>query len=124
LKKNRVKIYLDSLPQIINKNQLVIENTKTNKRTTIPFDYIIVQYGQSINMSGLNIFNNLKITKQKRVSVNASQMTNIDNIYAIGNICVYDGKPSSIVCAHGEAAVAVRHILNKLRPYDKKIKNH
>jgi thioredoxin reductase (NADPH) len=124
LKKNGVKIYLDSLPQTINNKQLVIENTKTHKRTTIPFDYLIVQYGQSIDMSGLSVFNNLKLTEQKRIPVNASQLTNIANVYAIGNICIYDGKPSSIICAHGEAAVAVRHILNKLRPYDKKIKNH
>jgi thioredoxin reductase (NADPH) len=124
LKKNGVKIYLDSLPQAINKKQLVIENTKTHKRTIIPFDYLIVQYGQSIDMSGLSVFNNLKLTEQKRIPVNVSQLTNIDNVYAIGNICIYDGKPSSIICAHGEAAVAIRHILNKLRPYDKKIKSH
>ncbi|MDR3330161.1 MAG: NAD(P)/FAD-dependent oxidoreductase [Mycoplasmataceae bacterium] len=121
LKKNAVKIYLDSLPQEIKKNQLVITNNTTNKNTILSFDYLIVQYGQSIDTSGLNIFNQLKLNEQKRIPVNASQMTNIDGIYAVGNICIYDGKPSSIICAHGEAAVAIRHILNTLRPYDKKI---
>jgi thioredoxin reductase len=51
-------------------------------------------------------------------------MTNLKNIYAIGNICIYDGKPSSIVCAHGEASVAVRHILNRVRSYADKIVKH
>jgi thioredoxin reductase (NADPH) len=47
-------------------------------------------------------------------------MTNLPGVYAIGNICVYEGKPSSIICAHGEASVAVRHILDTIKPYAKK----
>jgi thioredoxin reductase (NADPH) len=119
LKANKVKTLLDYEIVKIHQHKLVCHKNNQTKLVTIPFDYVIVQYGQTVDTSGLKIFKNLNITNANRIPVDIAQMTNLNNIYAIGNICIYDGKPSSIICAHGEAAVAVRHILNKVRPYDK-----
>lgn len=120
LKKNRVNIYLDySIQEIQNKKIIIIHN-KTKKMFGIPFEILLVQYGQKINHDLLKLFGGLKTNQQNRIPVSINQMTNLNNIYAIGNICIYDDKPSNIICAHGEAAVAVRSILNDIKKYDKK----
>jgi thioredoxin reductase (NADPH) len=119
LKTNRVNILLNYEILEIDKHELLCRKNNETNVSRIPFDCVIVQYGQSINTTGLKNFNGLKVNEANRVPVDISQMTNLKDIYAIGNICIYEGKPSSIICAHGEAAVAVRHILNKIRQYDK-----
>ncbi|MDR2823103.1 MAG: NAD(P)/FAD-dependent oxidoreductase [Mycoplasmataceae bacterium] len=120
LSKHKVKVYLNYSIENINKTHLVVKSNVNSKLQKVLFDEIIVQYGQSIDTNSLKIFNGININKAGRISVGINQMTNLPSIYAIGNICTYEGKPSSIVCAHGEAAVAVRHILDTIKPYAKK----
>jgi thioredoxin reductase (NADPH) len=121
LKENNVNVLLDYEVREIKNQQLVCRKNNTHDEIGLSFDYLIVQYGQTISVDGLKIFKDLKTTEANRVPVNIAQETNIPNIYAIGNICIYQGKPSSIICAHGEAAVAIRDILNRIRQYDKPI---
>ncbi|MDR0674929.1 MAG: NAD(P)/FAD-dependent oxidoreductase [Mycoplasmataceae bacterium] len=121
LANNRVKILLNYEILKIQNNCLFCKNNSSKKTLELPFDFVIVQYGQTINTDGLKVFKGLKTTETNRIPVDISQVTNLSNIYAIGNICTYEGKPSSIICAHGEAAVAVRHILNHIKQYDKSI---
>lgn len=120
LKTNKVKVYLDQKINSVQKNKLILVNNKTQKETMLLFDLLLVQYGQKFDHSLLTNFKNIKINDQKRIYVDINQMTNINNIYAIGNVCIYKDKPSSIICAHGEAAVAVRSILNDIKKYDHK----
>jgi thioredoxin reductase (NADPH) len=103
----------------IEKNKITITHNKTQKNKNINFQILLVQYGQKVNHDLLKLFNNLKTNEQNRIHVDINQMTSIQNIYAIGNVCIYKDKPSSIICAHGEAAVAIRSILNDVKNYDK-----
>jgi thioredoxin reductase (NADPH) len=120
LKKNKVNIYLDYQVVSVKNKKITIVNNQTKKTIIVPFDVLLVQYGQKIDHSLLKLFKGLKINEQNRIPVGINQMTNLKNIYAIGNICIYEDKPSSIICAHGEAAVAIRSVLNDIKKYDKK----
>jgi thioredoxin reductase (NADPH) len=120
LKKNKVNIYLNYQVDRIQKNKIRIINNENKKNIVLPFDILLVQYGQNVDHSLLKLFNGLKINEQNRIPVSVNQLTNLKNIYAIGNVCVYEDKPSSIICAHGEAAVAVRSVLNNIKKYDQK----
>lgn len=117
LKKNKVNIYLNYQIANVQNKKITIVNNLTKKTTIIPFDVSLVQYGQKIDHSLLKLFKGLKINEQNRIPVGINQMTNLKNVYAIGNICIYEDKPSSIICAHGEASVAVRSILNNIKKY-------
>lgn len=56
----------------------------------------------------------IKTNKDFRIQVKQNQLTCINHVYAIGNICFYLDKPSSMSTACGEATVAVRSIKNSL----------
>jgi thioredoxin reductase (NADPH) len=120
LKTNKVTIALNYAPKNIKNNILTIVSNKDNSEKTIHFDKLIVQYGQSLKQDITNLFPNIKTINGNRIEVSINQETNIRNVFAIGDICFYPDKPSSLICAHGEAAVAIRSIINDLRQYDKK----
>ncbi|MDE6477064.1 MAG: FAD-dependent oxidoreductase [Mycoplasmoidaceae bacterium] len=54
----------------------------------------------------------IELNNDNRIIVKQNQLTNLKHIYAIGNVCYYIDKPSSMVTACGEASVAIRSILN------------
>jgi thioredoxin reductase (NADPH) len=118
LSKNKIQVYLDYQIKDIKTNKISIVNNTTHSSISLSFDTLLVQYGQKVDHSLFTNFKNLHINEQKRIHVGIEQMTNINNVYAIGNVCIYKDKPSSIICAHGEAAVAIRSIINKLKKYD------
>ena len=45
-------------------------------------------------------------------------MTNVPNIYAVGNCCFYESRPNMIITGHGEASIAVNDILQKIKNYE------
>jgi thioredoxin reductase (NADPH) len=74
---------------------LEIEDIKTKSRLTIPFDYILVQYGYKFSNSK-SLFKKIK-TKNERILVDKkTQKTNIENIFACGDCCTYKGKEFTI----------------------------
>jgi thioredoxin reductase len=111
---------LEHIPVSISGKKLTVESNVTHKQQVIPFDKIVVQYGQTVKQDIFNTFSDLKLVNTNKIEVACNQLTNLKNIYAIGDVCFYKDKPSSLICAHGEAAVAVRSIINDLRQYDKK----
>jgi thioredoxin reductase (NADPH) len=113
-------VLLNYLPKKIKNHALTIIANKNSKEKVIPFDKLIVQYGQSLKQDINRLFPNIKLVNNTRIDVAINQQTNIKNVFAIGDVCIYHDKPSSLICAHGEAAVAVRSIINDMRQYDKK----
>jgi thioredoxin reductase (NADPH) len=120
LKTNKVNVILNYIPKNIKKNILTIQSNVNNTNKTIYFDKLIVQYGQSIKQDITNLFPNIKTVNGNRIEVSINQKTNVRNIFAVGDICFYPDKLNSLICAHGEAVVAIRSIINSLRQYDKK----
>ncbi|MBU9712398.1 NAD(P)/FAD-dependent oxidoreductase [Evansella tamaricis] len=74
---------------------------------TIDIDTLIVNFGFISNLGPIKEWG-LEIEKNSIV-VNSRMETNVEGIYAAGDICTYDGKAKLIACGFGEAPIAVNH---------------
>ena len=64
------------------------------------------------------IIENTSITTDKSgyIETNNNYETSIKNIFAIGDICTYDGKASLIINGFGEGPVAINSAYKKIFP--------
>lgn len=86
--------------------QMVLEKVKGDKET-IDVDAVIVNFGFVSSLGPIKEWG-LEIEKNSIV-VNSKMETNIEGIYAAGDICTYDGKVKLIACGFGEAPTAVNN---------------
>lgn len=102
--------------------QLICENNQINKlvisskeeEKTIEVDEVIVNYGFIAKLGNIEKWG-LDIEKNK-IKVDSMQKTNIEGIFAIGDICTYPGKADLIATGFGEAPVAVNSAFLKIFP--------
>ncbi|MDQ0162995.1 thioredoxin reductase [Bacillus alveayuensis] len=96
------------LKDLIGENQIekvVLEEVKTKEEKIIQVDEVIVNYGFISSLGpikewGLNI-------EKNSIVVNSRMETNIKGVYAVGDICTYEGKVKLIATGFGEAPIAV-----------------
>ncbi|WP_026073553.1 NAD(P)/FAD-dependent oxidoreductase [Robertmurraya massiliosenegalensis] len=98
--------------------QVVLQNVTTEEKETLDVDAVIVNYGfvsalGPIKEWGLNI-------ERNSIIVNSKMETNISGIYAVGDICTYDGKVKLIASGFGEAPVAINAAKHFVDPTAKK----
>ncbi|MGG0474930.1 NAD(P)/FAD-dependent oxidoreductase [Priestia aryabhattai] len=98
-------------------NQILLEHTKTKEKEVVDVDDLIVNYGfvsslGSIKEWGLNI-------EKNAIVVNSKQETNIEGIYAAGDICTYEGKVKLIATGFGEGPTAVNNAKAYIDPQAK-----
>ena len=86
---------------------VVIRNTKTNERTEIPVDAVIVNFGFVSSLGPIADWG-LEIDKGSIV-VDTRMQTNIPGIFAAGDITTYPGKLKLIAVGFGEAPTAVNN---------------
>lgn len=84
---------------------VVIKNVNDESLETIEVDAVIVNYGFVSSLGPIKEWG-LEIDKNS-IIVNSRMETNIEGIYAAGDICTYDGKIKLIACGFGEAPIAV-----------------
>lgn len=84
---------------------VVLEKVKEGTQETHEVDDVIVNYGFISTLGPINDWG-LEIEKNSIV-VNSKMETNIEGIYAAGDICTYDGKVRLIASGFGEAPTAV-----------------
>ncbi|MBB4824210.1 thioredoxin reductase (NADPH) [Sporosarcina luteola] len=85
----------------------VILTQKDGTEESITIDHVIVNYG---NISSLGPIKEWGLEMDRNsVLVNSRMETNIEGIYAAGDITNYDGKVKLIAVGLGEAPVAVNH---------------
>ena len=103
--KRKIKIF---------KEKMVEKVTKTNKSIKLDFgsnsittDLVLVAVGVTGNVGSIAL-DKVKVSKEKGfIKTNGFMQTNIDNIYAIGDVC---GPPLLAHVASAEAIIAVEHI--------------
>lgn len=83
LKKKKIELYLDSKVEMIEEGMKVIFNNRGIKEE-IDCDTVLVAAGRTANINGIEALN-LNIDK-KGIKVDNQMKTNIDNIYAIGDV--------------------------------------
>ncbi len=111
LKKSKVDILTPFVPsEVIGDTaitQLVLEEVKGDRKEIVEIDDLIVNYGF---VSSLGPIKNWGLTIEKNsIVVNSKMETNIEGIYAAGDICTYDGKVKLIASGFGEAPTAVNN---------------
>lgn len=97
-----------------NINQVKIQVVKQEETEIIDVDDVIVNYGFVSSLGpikewGLNI-------EKNSIVVNSKMETNIDGVYACGDICTYDGKVKLIATGFGEAPIAVSNAKKYIDP--------
>ncbi|RAS78650.1 NAD(P)/FAD-dependent oxidoreductase [Priestia endophytica] len=85
--------------------QVLLEEVKGERKEIIDVDEVIVNYGF---LSSLGPIKNWGLALEKNsIVVNSKMETNIEGIYAAGDICTYTGKVKLIASGFGEAPTAV-----------------
>ncbi|AZN76080.1 ferredoxin-NADP reductase [Lactobacillus acidophilus] len=107
--------YLPKKIELIN-NQLDISLKKTGveQLRNVQLDQIVVAYGFRANNRfakkwGINL-------EQSNIPVDPTMKTNIDGIYAAGDVVTYPGRVPLIALGFGEAQIAITSIMRNLFP--------
>ncbi len=118
-KEGKIKLILNSALNSVSGNghleTVAIQNIKTNEITSIKTDYLIPLFGLSPKLGpmenwGLNI-------DKSAIEVNTDDYsTNIEGVYAIGDINTYKNKLKLILCGFHEAALMSHSAYKYINP--------
>ncbi|MBP7807841.1 MAG: NAD(P)/FAD-dependent oxidoreductase [Bacteroidia bacterium] len=118
-KEGKIKLLLNSNLSSVSGNghleNVVILNTKTNETSTIETDYLIPLFGLSPKLGpienwGLNIDKNA-------IEVNTDDYsTNVEGVWAIGDINTYKNKLKLILCGFHEASLMSHSVYKYINP--------
>lgn len=112
LNENDIKQYLNYSLEKMEEDIVILNHNETNEKIILNYDEIICMYGIEPNRS--DHFNHeIFEMKANKFITNRSQETNIKNIYAIGQACIYDNRPNLIIVAQAEATIAIKAIMAK-----------
>lgn len=97
--------------------QVVLQEVNSKQQIVIDVDAVIVNYGFVSSLGpikdwGLNI-------EKNSIVVNSKMETNIEGVYAVGDINSYEGKVKLIATGFGEAPVAVSNAKVYIDPTSK-----
>jgi len=99
-----------------------IVQTRTGEERKLPVDAIIFNIGFLTNLGPISDWG-LELDKNA-IKVDTRMRTNIEGIYAAGDIVTYDGKLKLISTGCGEVAVAVNNAKNYINPKAKVSPGH
>lgn len=102
--------------------QVLIKEVKGENTFLLDVDDLIVNFGFVTSLGPLQTWG-LDIQK-KAVRVNSQMETNIPGIFAVGDICTYEGKPKLIATGFGEAPIAVNHAKTFVDPKARRQAGH
>ena len=92
LKKQGIKFHMQNKVEKIEKNNsgvIVITSDKDGKKNNFDCEVVLISVGRKPNTEGLNLESvGVKLDERKRIITNKNFQTNLDNIYAIGDVIV------------------------------------
>ncbi|WP_203363141.1 NAD(P)/FAD-dependent oxidoreductase [Bacillus sp. REN10] len=93
---------------------LELTRVETDRKEILPVDDVIVNFGF---VSSLGPMKEWRLAIEKNsIIVNSKMETNIEGVYAAGDVCTYDGKVKLIATGFGEAPTAVNNAKAYLDP--------
>ncbi|MFD2924845.1 NAD(P)/FAD-dependent oxidoreductase [Halobacillus naozhouensis] len=95
-------------------NKVIIEHVKDKTSEEVEIDAILVNYGFASSLGPIQEWE-LDI-KKNSIVVDSKMETNIEGIYAVGDIATYEGKVKLIATGFGEAPVAVSNAKKYIDP--------
>ncbi|MBS1704438.1 MAG: NAD(P)/FAD-dependent oxidoreductase [Armatimonadetes bacterium] len=103
-------------------SEIIIENSQTKESAALECDSVIVNIGYKSSLGPLKDWG-LEIEKNQ-IRVDHQFRTNLPRIYAVGDVCSFDGKIKLIATGVGEAATAVCMAKMELDPSAKLFPGH
>ncbi len=90
LKKQGIKFHMQNKVEDIKKNvsgAIVTTSDKDGKKNNFDCDVVLISVGRKPNTEGLNLESiGIELDERKRIKTNKNFRTNLDNIYAIGDV--------------------------------------
>ena len=118
-KEGKIEMILNSQVSGIsqNKNQIVLGvESKNNEKFNITCEHWLPLFGLTPKLGPMGDWG-LEIQKNAiKVDNSTDYSTNIDGIYAIGDVNTYQGKLKLILCGFHEAAIMVQSAFKKIYP--------
>ncbi|GIN21544.1 NAD(P)/FAD-dependent oxidoreductase [Siminovitchia fordii] len=109
LQQSKVDILTPYVPVELNGDErvenVVVQEAKGEEKLKLEVDDVLVNYGFISSLGPIKDWG-LEIEKNS-ILVNSKMETNIEGIYAVGDICTYEGKVKLIATGFGEAPIAV-----------------
>ena len=94
--------------------QVIVKEVRGDRTETIDVDAVICNYGFISKLGPIKDWG-LEIDKNSIV-VNSKMETNIEGIYAAGDICTYPGKVNLIATGFGEGPTAINNAIAHTEP--------
>lgn len=95
-------------------SSVVLQESRKDNTQEIEVDDFLINYGFSSSIGGLKKWG--YEVKGNSIVVNTKMETSISGIYAVGDICTYDGKVKLIATGFGEAPTAVNNAMAYINP--------
>lgn len=119
LTKSSVEIITPFVPVGINGDgerlsSVILQEARKENRQELEVDDFLINYGFSSSIGGLKKWG--YEVKGNSILVNTKMETSIPGIYAVGDICTYEGKVKLIATGFGEAPTAVNNAMVFINP--------
>lgn len=93
---------------------VVMQEVRKERTVEIEVDDFLINYGFSSSIGGLKKWGYQ--VKGNAIVVNSKMETSIPGVYAVGDICTYEGKVKLIASGFGEAPTAVNNAMAFINP--------
>ncbi len=101
---------------------ITIEDSQTKERTKMDVDAVIVNVGFKSSLGPIKTWG-LNIDKNQ-ILVNGRFETNLPGVFAVGDVCSFDGKLKLIATGVGEATTAICYAKLLIDPSSKLFPGH
>lgn len=112
LETSSVQVHTPYTVSALTETGLRLTEVKGDDERELTTDRILVNYGFLIEDDA--IVPGLELTRNHRVVVSRTMVTNIDGLYAAGDCCDYEGRVPLIAVGFGEAIIAVNAMTQTL----------
>lgn len=102
---------------------VTLENTQTKETETLSLDALIVNIGFKSSLGPLRDWG-FVVEKNSIVVDHTTYETSLPGVYAVGDVCTYEGKLKLIATGVGEAVTAVCYAKQRLEPEAKLFPGH
>ncbi|OAH58403.1 ferredoxin--NADP(+) reductase [Domibacillus aminovorans] len=114
LNNSSVRVVTPFIPVSFDGTVLRLDEVKGDRTESLQIDDLIVNYGFVSSLGPMKNWG-LSIVKNQ-IPVNTRMETNIEGVYAAGDIAAYDGKVKLIATGFGEAPTAVNNAKSYIDP--------
>lgn len=115
---SNVKVYLNKTSKVTSKNKLELTDKNDNTKTILDYDYCLVFFGQSYSLQDNKLLSHFNLDTSNRIVVDEACKTNINSIYAIGNVSSFNNKPKLIHVAVSDATKAINDIVGRINKHE------